>query len=103
MTPSVELGLRHDGGDGITGGGIEIGGGLGYRDLAAGLTIEGNGRVMTGQGDYREWGLGGSLRLDPGADGRGVSLSLAPTWTPLFTSPILPCCDSLRRFGSRGY
>ncbi len=81
LTPSLELGLRHDGGDGITGGGIEIGGGLGYRDPATGLTIEGNGRVLTGQGgDYREWGLGGSLRLDPGADGRGMSLSVAPVY-----------------------
>ena len=80
LTTSLELGLRHDGGDGITGGGIEIGGGLRYRDPAAGLTIEGNGRVLTGQGDYREWGLGGSLRLDPGADGRGMSLSVAPVY-----------------------
>ena len=80
LTPSLELGLRRDGGDGITGNGIEIGGGLRYRDPAAGLTIEGSGRVLTGQGDYREWGLGGSLRLDLDADGRGLSFSLAPAW-----------------------
>ena len=80
LTPSLELGLRHDGGDGITGTGIEIGGSLRYRDPAAGLTIEGNGRVLAGQSDYREWGLGGSVRLDPGAEGRGLSFSLAPTW-----------------------
>ena len=80
LTPSLELGLRHDGGDGLTGGGVEIGGGLRYRDPASGLTVEGSGRVLTGQGDYRERGLGGSLRLDPGADGRGLSLSLTPAW-----------------------
>ena len=80
LTPSLELGLRHDGGDGITGTGIEIGGSLRYRDPAAGLTIEGNGRVLAGQSDYREWGLGGSLRLDPGAEGRGLSFSLFPAW-----------------------
>ena len=80
LTPSLELGLRHDGGDGITGTGIEIGGSLRYRDPAVGLTIEGNGRVLAGQSDYREWGLGGSLRLDPGAEGRGLSFSLAPAW-----------------------
>ena len=80
LTPSLELGLRHDGGDGITGTGIEIGGSLRYRDPAAGLTVEGNGRVLTGQSDYREWGLGGSLRLDPGAEGRGLSFSLFPAW-----------------------
>ena len=80
LTPSLELGLRHDGGDGITGTGIEIGGGLRYRDPATGLTVEGNGRVLTGQSDYREWGFGGSFRLDPGAEGRGLSFSLLPTW-----------------------
>ncbi len=80
LTPSLELGLRHDGGDGITGTGIEIGGSLRYRDPASGLTIEGNGRVLAGQSDYREWGLGGSLRLDPGAEGRGLSFSLFPAW-----------------------
>ena len=29
--------------------------------------------------DYREWGASGSVRLDPGARGRGLSFSLAPT------------------------
>ncbi len=80
LTPSLELGLRHDGGDGITGTGIEIGGSLRYRDPATGLTIEGNGRVLTGQDEFREWGLGGSVRLHPGAEGRGLSFSLVPTW-----------------------
>ena len=80
LTPSLELGLRRDGGDGITGNGVEIGGGLRYRDPAMGLTVEGHGRVLTGQSDYREWGLGGSLRLDPGAEGRGLSFNLFPAW-----------------------
>ena len=35
LTPSLELGLRHDGGDGITGNGVEIGGSLRYRDPAS--------------------------------------------------------------------
>ena len=80
LTPSLELGLRHDGGDGITGNSIEIGGSLRYRDPALGLTVEGTGRILAGQSDYREWGLGGSLRLDPGTEGRGLSFSLFSTW-----------------------
>ena len=80
LTPSLELGLRRDGSDGETGGGIEIGGGLRYRDPATGLTVEGSGRVLAGQGDYREWGFGGSVRFDPGAGGRGLSFSLLPAW-----------------------
>ena len=80
LTPSLELGLRHDGGDGATGGGIEVGGSLRFQNPATGLTIEGRGRILTGQSDYREWGLGGSFRYDPGAAGRGLSVSLAPSW-----------------------
>ena len=80
LTPSLELALRQDGGDAATGSGIEIGAGLRYRDPATRLTIEGNGRVLTGQSDYREWGLGGSFHLDPGAGGRGLSFSLTPGW-----------------------
>ena len=80
LTPSLELGLRRDWGDGITGNGIEIGSSLRYRDPAMGLTVEGNGRVLAGQSDYREWSLGGSVRLDPDGGGRGLSFSLVPTW-----------------------
>ena len=29
---------------------------------------------------YREWGASGSVRIDPGASGRGLSLTLSPTW-----------------------
>ena len=80
LTPSVELGLRYDGGDGATGAGLEIGGGLGYRFPALGLTVEGRGRVLLAQRDYREWGVGGSLSIDPGAGGHGVSVRVAPVY-----------------------
>ena len=80
LTTSVELGLRHDGGDGITGSGLELGAGLSYRNPATGVTIAGNGRFLIGQDGYREWGLGGSVRFGPGARGRGLSFSLAPAW-----------------------
>ena len=41
-----------------------------------------NARTLIAHEDpgYREWGAGGSVRLDPGASGRGLSLSLAPVW-----------------------
>ena len=31
-------------------------------------------------GDHEEWGFGALVRLDPGAEGRGPSLSLVPAW-----------------------
>ncbi len=79
LTPSVEVGLRSDGGDGATGTGVEIGSALSYRDTALGLTLEVRGRALTGHGgDTKEWGIGGLIRKDSGGDGLGLSLSIAP-------------------------
>ena len=81
LTPSLELGLRWDGGDGETGVGVEIGGSLGYVDRKTGLTAEISGRALAAhEGGAREWGASGLLRLDPGMEGRGLSLSLSPSW-----------------------
>ena len=81
LTPSLELGLRHDGGDAETGTGFEVGGGLSYADPVGGLTFEGSARALVAHEDvdYREWGVSGSLRVDPGSSGRGLSLTLATT------------------------
>ena len=75
LTPWGELGLRHDGGDGETGAGLELGGGLRYLDREAGLTVEGHGRWLTvHRGTLREWGFGALVRFAPGTGGRGSSL-----------------------------
>ena len=58
LTPSLEDGLRHDGGDAETGTGIEIGGGLSYTDPASGLTVDAKGRGLVAHEDA-EWGAGG--------------------------------------------
>ena len=82
FTPTVELGLRHDAGDAETGTGVEVAAGLRYEDPAQGLTVEGNVRGLLTHSDegYEEWGASGSVRLDPGISGRGVSLSIGPVW-----------------------
>ena len=81
FTPSIEIGMRNDSGDGETGGGIEAGGGLRYADAASGLTLEGRARtLLSHSGDYEEWGVNGLVRLDPGAGGRGLSVSVKPAW-----------------------
>ena len=82
FTPTVELGLRHDAGDAETGTGVEAGVGLLYSNPAQGLTVEGRVRGLLTHADsgYEEWGASGSVRLDPGISGRGVSLTLAPVW-----------------------
>ena len=81
LTPWGELGLRHDGGDGETGAGLEVGGGLRYQNPAAGWTTEGYGRwLAVHAGALREWGFGAVVRYAPGASGRGPSVSLMPGW-----------------------
>ena len=68
LTPNVELGLRYDDGAAETGAGVELGGGLRYADPVRGLTVEATARSLLAHedGGYEEWGLSGSLQLDPG-------------------------------------
>ena len=82
LMPSLEVGLRHDGGDAETGTGIEVGGGLNYTDPATGITVDAKARGLVVHEDahYSEWGASGSVRIEPDGSGRGLSLSLAPAW-----------------------
>ena len=82
LTPTLEIGLRHDWGDAETGFGLELGGRVQYADPRLGLTIEGavRGLLAHEDSDYQEWGASGSVRIDPGPTGQGLSLTLAPTW-----------------------
>ncbi len=81
LTPSLELGLRHDDGDGEVGRGVELGGGLTWSDPARGLTAGIHGRTLLAHhGDLEEWGVGGQVTFGPGVDGHGLSFSLEPSW-----------------------
>ena len=80
LTPSAELGLRHDGGDAETGMGVELGAGLRY--MVGSFTIEARARTLVAHeaSGYEEWGASAAIGLAPSASGRGLSLSIAPTW-----------------------
>ena len=80
LTPSAELGLRHDGGDAETGMGVELGAGLRY--MVGSFTIEARARTLVAHeaSGYEEWGASAAVGLTPSASGRGLSLSIAPTW-----------------------
>ena len=78
LTPSLEAGVRHDGGDGVTGTGVELGGGLRYANSGGNVTVSGNVRTLLAH-DYDELGVDLLLQLVPSA-GRGLSLSLHPVW-----------------------
>ena len=80
LTPTIEAGIRHDAGDAEEGVGFEVGGGLVYQ--GDGVTIEGKVRTLVAHDDdaYEEWGASAAVRIDPNSDGRGMSLSITPTW-----------------------
>ena len=81
LTPELDVGLRYDDGDGPQGAGLELGGELSYADPRLGLTVQGHGRLLaTHRSAYEEWGAGGLLRLELGIGGRGLWLSVAPSW-----------------------
>ncbi len=77
LEPSLEVGVRHDGGDGETGFGAELGGGVRYSNPVMGLTLEGRARTLVGRDSYGEWGVDGLIRLERG-NGRGLSFNLSP-------------------------
>ena len=79
VTPKLEIGARHDGGDAETGFGVEIGGGIAWTDPALGLSLDVSGRTLIAHGDddLKDRGYAASLAFDPDpATRRGPSLSL---------------------------
>ena len=82
LTPTLEVGLRHDWGDAETGFGLEVGGRVQYADPRLGLTVDGTVRGLLAHedNDYKEWGASANVRLAPGMNGQGLSLTLSPTW-----------------------
>ncbi len=82
ITPSVELGVRQDGGDAETGTGLETGFGVVFADPNLGLMVDAMLNLLVAHQDsrYEEWGFTGSVRFDPGLSGRGLSLTMTPSF-----------------------
>ena len=83
VTPKLEIGARHDGGDAETGFGVELGGGLAWVDPVLGLSLDLSGRTLVAHGsdDLEDRGFAASLAFDPDpATKRGPSLTLAQDW-----------------------
>lgn len=80
LTPSLEVGLRYDGGDAETGSGVEVGGGLRYAGSGFTIQVNARGLLAHAESDYEEWGVSGSVRLAPGEGGRGLSMRLGSSW-----------------------
>ena len=83
LTPTVELGLRHDGGDAETGFGMEVGGGSVFVNAARGLMaqVTVRGLVAHETSDFRDWRISGSLRFDSTpSSALGPAVALTPSW-----------------------
>ena len=82
LTPSFEIGMRHDGGDAETGFGVDMGGGIAWTVPKYGLQIELRGRGLPAHEakGFRQRGFSGSLAWDPKpSSARGPALSLTRT------------------------
>ena len=80
LRPTLEAGLRYDGGDAETGAGLEVGGGLGYASGRFSVQVNARGLLAHRDEAYEEWGVSGSVRFTPRTDGRGLSVDLGSTW-----------------------
>ena len=83
LTPSVELGLRHDGGDAETGAGMDVGAGLIVSDRASGLSVDVRVRtLLVHQAEgFSERGMAVSLSYSPTSSTPfGFTAQVAPSW-----------------------
>ena len=79
LRPSVEVGVRHDGGDAETGSGIDVGAGLSFTGPASGLSLDlaARGLLTHEASGFEEWGASASLTYDPApSSDQGLSMSL---------------------------
>ena len=82
LEPTLEVGVRHDGGHAESGYGMDLGGGLAWSDPALGLSAELAARGLLAHrfDGFRDLGLSGSLAWDPDpSSDRGPSLSVTQT------------------------
>ncbi len=83
LTPKLEIGARHDGGDAETGFGVELGGGVVWVDPALGLSLDLTGRTLLTHEDqdFADQGVAAAFSFDPDpATPRGPSLTLRQDW-----------------------
>ena len=79
VTPFAQVAGRYDGGDGQTGNGLEVAGGLRIAGGRAGLEARGRLLAMHTGDDVKEHGVSVVAYVRPmGAGGQGLSMSLAP-------------------------
>ena len=106
LTPSVEVGLRQDGGDAETGTGVDVVGGLAFTDASTGLSLDVQVRALVAhQADgFTDRGMSLSLGWDPTPSSPlGLAARVAPSWGgPARGSEALWGGGPLSQFGTYG-
>ncbi|MCY4331498.1 MAG: hypothetical protein OXC96_03150 [Cyanobacteria bacterium MAG CAR1_bin_15] len=79
LLPSMEMGIRHDGGDAEAGFGLEVGAALAWHDPQRGIRGEVQGRSLVTHVDkeFRQQGLALSFAWQPSPSNRGPSLAVS--------------------------
>ncbi len=82
LLPRGSLSLRQDGGDGITGRGVEVGGGLGLYSPDSRMSLDASGHWLArhAAAGQREWGASIGVQFAPDSQGHGWSGSLRQEW-----------------------
>ena len=76
--PTMEMGIRQDGGDAETGFGMDLGAGIAWKDPQRGISGELKGRTLLSHAeeDFQDQGLALSFSWDPSPSNRGPYLSM---------------------------
>ena len=89
LSPYIRLGGRGDGGDGLTGSGVEVAGGLRYAGERVDFEAQGRWLGTYSESEYEEYGGMARLVVKSRADGSGLRLSLSPSWGQTGASALL--------------
>ena len=76
--PTMEMGIRQDGGDAETGFGMDLGAGIAWKDPQRGISAELKGRTLLAHAEeeFQDQGLALSFSWDPSPSNRGPYLSM---------------------------
>ena len=80
LAPYARIGARADGGDGVTGTGLEVLGGLRYSGARVDFETQGRWLAAYSEEDYEEYGGMARVTFKAHEDGSGLRLTLAPSW-----------------------
>ncbi len=84
LKPRGALTVRKDGGDGVTGVGVELSGGAHLTSPGSRFDLDASGHwlALHSEDGTREWGASLEARLNPAAGGHGLSLALVSALGP---------------------